>query len=101
MPDIYLHFLCAHYGLYGNAPVADGVLVGLRWLLVRCCSACLKPTTNALSLAAFRLLLPPSEEWENWREKKKADDNANNDATVIAAAVYAEVKCTDTIYRKL
>ena len=21
MTEIYLHFLCAHYGLYGNAPV--------------------------------------------------------------------------------
>ena len=34
---------------------------------------------------------PIGEEWEKWREKKKANDNANNDATVIAAAVYAEV----------
>ena len=25
MTEIYLHFRCAHYGLYGNAPVDDGV----------------------------------------------------------------------------
>ena len=34
---------------------------------------------------------PIGEEWEKWREKKRANDNANNDATVIAASVYAEV----------
>ena len=26
---------------------------------------------------------PIGEEWDKWREKKKADDNANNDATVM------------------
>ena len=28
MTDIYLHFLLAHYGLYGNAPVATTWLLG-------------------------------------------------------------------------
>ena len=23
MTDIYIHFICAHYGLYGNAPVSS------------------------------------------------------------------------------
>ena len=31
MTEIYLHFLFAHYGLYGNAPVVGAQLARLRF----------------------------------------------------------------------
>ena len=36
MTEIYLHFMFAHYGLYGNAPVTLALLSGqLFWRLMR------------------------------------------------------------------
>ena len=51
MTEIYIHFMCAHYGISGNAPVLLGLLT--RQLCARITGGGRKRTINETSIRAI------------------------------------------------